>query len=152
MSSARFSPSLSPFWHGTRHIVIYQSIFLTIFIGCDTPFFCQRQRHASFLHLHQIATRLSHFSSLLFVHVESQWRKKKETWPLQWVSLCQVVHSLPERNEEKERENIRSLSFSSNLYSTNVSLCLSRQSSPVSLVLAKKKILFFFFSFSFVVD
>lgn len=31
----------------TRHIVINQSICQRNFIGCDTPFSCQRQRHAS---------------------------------------------------------------------------------------------------------
>lgn len=51
-------------WHAARHIVVYQSIFVWILIGCDTPFSCQRQRHCCFF----FSTPL--FFSFLFVIVE----------------------------------------------------------------------------------
>ncbi len=50
------------FWHAIRHIGVYQSIFVWILIGCDTPFSCRRQRHCCFL-LHPLPSKCQFISS-----------------------------------------------------------------------------------------
>ena len=49
-------------WHVARHIVVYQSIFVWILIGCDTLCFCRWQHRCRFL-LHPFPSKCQFISS-----------------------------------------------------------------------------------------
>ena len=70
------SSSSSSLFSLTCHIVVYQSIFVSNLIGCDTPFSCRQQRHCRLV-LHPLPSKCQFISSSFCQALASQCQLKR---------------------------------------------------------------------------
>ena len=111
-------------WHAARHIVVYQSIFVWILIGCDTPFSCQRQRHCCFFFPAPLFFSFCHRRSASSFHQQSNSHISSEVHRLV-NPFIRISRSTQKKERFSSREDIRRRNWATSSCSLSLSFFLA---------------------------